>query len=259
MLSAVTHVPSPALQQCELTFLDSESIDLAAALEQHRRYCQMLEGCGVHVVTLEANRELPDSVFVEDPIIVFDEVAVLTSMGVESRRRERATLAEFFKSHRQVVEIDLPARIEGGDVLKIGKHIFVGESPRTNTAGITALRHIIAPHGYTVTPVKVDGCLHLKTGCTALDDSTIILNPEWVDPSAFAGFRRVHTLPEEPFGGNVLRLPCDGGDKLCMNEAFPKTIDLVEALGYEPLATDISEFVKAEAGLTCMSVPFRQT
>lgn len=256
MLSAVTHVPSPALQDCELTFLESEGIDLDQAALQHRRYCEMLEQCGVRVITLEKNRDLPDSVFVEDPIIVFDEVAVLTSMGVESRRKERATLAEFFNRYRRVAEINLPAKIEGGDVLKVGKQIFVGESPRTNLAGIMALKDIIAPYGYTVTPVKVDGCLHLKTGCTALDDSTIILNPDWVDSSVFAEFKCIQALAEEPFGANVLRLTGGSCDRLCMNEAFPKTIELVESLGYEVITTDISEFVKAEAGLTCMSVPF---
>lgn len=256
MLSAVTHLPSPALQDCELTFLESERIDLAKAALQHRHYCEMLEQAGVRVIVLEENRDLPDSVFVEDPIIVFKEVAVLTSMGVESRRKERATLAEYFKSYRPVEEICLPAQIEGGDVLTIGKRVFVGDSPRTNSAGIKALEAIISPYGYSVTPVKVTGCLHLKTGCTALDESTIILNPDWVDGTAFARFKCIPTLAEEPFGANVLRLAGSGGSRLCMNAAFPKTIDLVRSLGYEVMTTDISEFVKAEAGLTCMSVPF---
>ncbi len=256
MLSAVTHVPSPALQDCELTFVESERIDYEQAVLQHRNYCKMLERCGVRVIILEENSVLPDSVFVEDPVIVFDEVAVLTSMGVESRRKERATLKEFFSRHRRVEEINLPARIEGGDVLKIGKRVFVGESPRTNIAGIRALEHIIAGYGYSVTPVKVSGCLHLKTGCTALDESTIIINPAWVDSSAFAEFKHINTLPGEPFGANVLRLSGNGCDTLCMNEAFPQTIDLVGSGGYSLVTTDISEFVKAEAGLTCMSVPF---
>lgn len=253
MLTVVTHKVSPALQECELTFLESEAIDLVKAAEEHRNYCRMLENCGAKVVILDENHLLPDSVFVEDPIIVFDEVAVLTSMGVESRRKERETLEKFFNQYRQVVQINLPAKIEGGDVLKIGKHIYVGQSPRTNKAGIDALSEILVPFGYKVIPVMVTGCLHLKTGCTALDSDTILINPAWVDPAPFSGFTIVETLPEEPFGANVLPI----NSTLCMNAAFPLTADLVRSRGYSVVTTDITEFVKAEAGLTCMSVPFQ--
>jgi len=139
MLTVVTHIPSPALQECELTFVKSEPIDIAKATLEHDNYCRMLEQCGARVVRLKDNILLPDSVFVEDPVIIFDEVAVLTSMGVESRRLELAALEKYFRQFRNVKQITLPARIEGGDVLKIGKCIYVGESARTNTAGINEL------------------------------------------------------------------------------------------------------------------------
>lgn len=252
MLTVVTHLPSPSLQQCELTYLESDSIDIIKATEEHGKYCEMLNRCGANVVVLTDNLSLPDSVFVEDPVIVFDEVAVLTSMGVESRRRESLALETYFRPYRKIKKISLPSRIEGGDVLKIGRRVYVGESVRTNQAGIHALEEIISPYEYETFPVKVTGCLHLKTGCTALDEKTILLNPDWVDKSIFNGFRIIETLPEEPFGANVLQI----NDTLCMNAAFPKTVDLVKSLGYPVVATDISEFMKAEAGLTCMSVPF---
>lgn len=242
MLTVVTHLPSPALQECELTFVESEPIDIGKATEEHVNYCKMLEECGAHVVTLEENLSLPDSVFVEDPIVVFDEVAVLTSMGVKSRRKECATLEKFFRQYRQVKQISLPAKIEGGDVLKIGRRIYVGESPRTNSEGIKALKNIIEPLGYEIIPVRVTGCLHLKTGCTALDDKTILINPGWVDSKSFHGFRIIETLPEEPFGANVLPIH----NTICMNAAFSKTRELVRSLGYMVVSTDISEFVKAE-------------
>lgn len=253
MLKVITHKVSLALQECELTFLESEPIDIVKAAEEHRNYCTMLKKCGAKVITLDENVLLPDSVFVEDPIIVFDEVAVSTSMGVESRRSERETLGKFFTQYRKVVQINLPAKIEGGDVLKVGKQIFVGQSPRTNRAGVDALTEILNPFGYEVIPVKVRGCLHLKTGCTALDSSTILINPAWVDPSPFTGFTIIETLSEEPFGANVLPI----NETLCMNAAFPLTADLVRSRGYTVITTDITEFVKAEAGLTCMSVPFK--
>ncbi len=252
MLIVVTHLPSPALQECELTFVQSEPIDIRNATDQHRNYCKMLESCGAEVITLSENLLLPDSVFVEDPMVVFDEVAILTSMGVESRREESATLEKFFLQYREVKRIRLPAKIEGGDVLKIGRRIYVGESSRTDIEGIKALKNIIEPLGYETIPVRVTGCLHLKTGCTALDDKTILINPEWVDSDSFRGFRIIETLPDEPFGANVLSI----NRTSCMNAAFPKTIELVRSLGYMVVSTDITEFVKAEAGLTCMSIPF---
>jgi dimethylargininase len=252
MLNIVTHMVSPALQECELTFVESEPINIEKATKEHHQYCEMLEECGATVITLEENRALPDSVFVEDPIIVFDEVAVLSSMGVSSRRKELTTLETFFRHYRDVQQISLPARIEGGDVLKIGRRIYVGESARTNSDGIKALSDIIKPLGYEVIPVRVGGCLHLKTGCTALDENTILINPDWIETAPFYGFKIIETLPDEPFGANVLPIH----DTICMNAAFPRTIKMVRGLGYQVRTTDITEFVKAEAGLTCMSIPF---
>ena len=249
---AITHLPSPNLQNCELTFLESEAINMEKANVQHQNYRAMLERCGAKVTVLDDNIALPDSVFVEDPIIVFDEIAVLTSMGVKSRRAESEAMEKVFAPYRQVKRIDLPAKIEGGDVLKVGKKIFVGESSRTNKEGIQALEAIIKPLGYEVIAVKVTGCLHLKTGVTALDDQTVFINPAWVDAKAFQGFSQIETLSNEPFGANVLKI----GDTLCMNEAFPKSITLIKSLGYKVETVNISEFVKAEAGLTCMSVLF---
>jgi len=252
MLSIVTHLPSPSLEQCELTFVNSEKIDIKKAEIQHESYRKMLQSCGANVIIIDENMDLPDSVFVEDPIIVFDEVAILTSMGVASRRKESATMEKVFTKYRNIKRIELPAQIEGGDVLKIGKQIFVGKSARTNAQGIRELREILSPYGYEVIAVKVGGCLHLKTGCTALDEETLLINPEWVDSKIFVGFRQIIVPKEEPFGANILKI----NETICMNEAFPKTIELVKALGYKVKSTDISEFVKAEAGLTCMSVPF---
>ena len=252
MFYAITHLPSPQLQNCELTFLQSEPIDMLKVTAQHTAYCAMLERCGATVVVLDENQDCPDSVFVEDPVIVFDEIAVLTSMGVASRRKESEAMARVFAKYRTVKRIELPAKIEGGDVLKVGKKIFVGLSPRTNKEGIQALESIIKPYGYSVIPVNVTGCLHLKTGCTALDDKTVLINAAWVDANAFEGFTQIAVPEDEPFGANVLKM----GDVLCMNEAFPKSIALVKSLGYNVDSCDITEFVKAEAGLTCMSVPF---
>lgn len=253
MLTIITHLPSPSLEKCELTFLDAKPIDMQKAQKEHLAYCEMLRECGGEIITLKDNIDLPDSVFVEDPIIVFDEVAILTSMGVESRRKESDSMEKIFSKYRKIEHIKLPSQIEGGDVLKIGKNIYVGKSARTNAQGIRDLRDILTPYGYEVTAVKVSGCLHLKTGCTALDENTVLINPDWIDSKVFAGFRQIVVPKDEPFGANILKI----NETICMNEAFPKTIEMVKSLGYTVKTTDITEFVKAEAGLTCMCVPFK--
>lgn len=252
MLEVLTHVPSSNLNNCELTYLDSERIDIKKALIEHNSYCNMIKECGANVNIIEDNIDLADSVFVEDPIIVFDEVAIVTSMGVESRRKESQVLKDYFSKIREIKEIKLPSKIEGGDVLVIDKKVFVGLSPRTNESAIEELKNILKPYGYIVQSVKVDGCLHLKTGCTALDDKTILLNPNWVDVEVFSDYKIINIPSDEPFGANIMKI----NEYICMNEAFPKSIELVKALGYKVKTTDISEFVKAEAGLTCMSVRY---
>lgn len=253
MLKVLTHKPSQNLQDCELTYLNSEQIDYEKALLQHKSYCQMIESCGVEVETIEKNMHLADSVFVEDPIIVFDEVAVLTSMGVESRREESKALEDYFSSRKKIQKIQLPSKIEGGDVLVINKKVYVGLSARTNQEAIDELAKILAPFDYEVISVKVHGCLHLKTGCTALDENTILINKQWVEEEAFSNYKLIEIPEDEPFAANIMKI----NDYICMNENFPKTIELIKSLNYKVKTTDISEFVKAEAGLTCMSVRYK--
>ncbi|MDJ0721407.1 MAG: arginine deiminase family protein [Desulfobacterales bacterium] len=249
---AIVHQPSPCLKDCELTFLPAQGIDLDRAARQHRRYGRMLQRCGLEVIVLNVNADRPDSVFIEDTAIVLDELAIMTSMGASSRRPEIKAVETVLRAYRQTVRITPPATIEGGDVLAMGKVLFVGRSTRTNTEGVTALEALVAPRGYRVRPVAVTGCLHLKTGCSALDDDTVLINPEWVDPAPFAGFERIRVPPREPFGANVLRL----GATICLPTGMPRTREMVMQRGYHTDVTDISEFMKAEAGLTCMSLVF---
>ncbi len=250
MLTALTHLPSPALAECQLTYVQREAIDYERALQQHASYCDLLSRCGARVTTLCVNPTLPDSTFVEDCAIVLDELAIITSMGTAARRTELAGIALEIARWRPTAQITPPAAIEGGDVLRIGRTLYVGLSGRSNAAGIDALRSIVRPYGYRIVPVVVRGCLHLKTACAALDDDTLVLNPTWLDLEPFIGFKRLAVADGEPWGANVLRV----NDTLCMNAAYPDTIAAVQRLGYEVRTVDISEFAKAEGGLTCMSL-----
>ncbi len=255
MLIALTHRPSPSLSECVLTFVEREKIDYARARRQHRQYCDTLRACGARVIVLSANDEFPDGVFVEDAAVVLDEIAVLTSTGNQSRRKELQNLEPQIARYRPLRRIQPPATIEGGDVLRVAKTLYVGLSTRTNSLGLQSLRAFAGPYGYRVVPVAVQGCLHLKTACTALDDETILMNPAWVDASGFEDFRVLSVPPDEPWGANVLRI----GNNLLMHSGFPRSLDMVRGMNFNLTAVDISEFSKAEAGLTCMSLIFDHT
>lgn len=253
-MKALVNQPSAALADAELTFIERDVIDVEKARHEHDAYVAALRAAGVDVEVLEVNRDCPDGVFVEDVAVILDEVAVLTTMGTASRRSEVPAMRAAIARLRPIADMVLPATLEGGDVLRVGRTLFVGRSTRTNDAGIAFLQGVAAPFGYTVVPVTVPGALHLKTGITALDDETCLVNREWVDTAPFGGFRLVDVAPGEPFGANVLRLE----HELIMNAAYPRTAALVADLGYALRIVDIAEFGKAEAGLTCMSLLLRE-
>lgn len=247
---ALTHKPSVELARCELTCIERQPLDFQRAVQQHDRYCDLLREAGATVRTLDVNGDFPDSVFVEDTAVALDEIVVLTTMGSAIRRRELSAMELEIAKDRPVVRMPLPGRLDGGDVLRIGRTFYVGVSSRTDEAGIDAFRQIVREHGHEVVPVAVTGCLHLKTACTALDDVTVLLNPHWVDSEPLRRFNKVAVSTAEPWAANALRLP----RWLCMASAFPRTLECVRGLGHEVREVDISEFSKAEAGLTCMSL-----
>ena len=252
-LVAITHLPSPHIDRCELTHVARVPIDYPRALQQHANYQGMLKRLGVRVITLEMNRALPDSVFVEDTAVVLDEVAVLASMGAESRRAEPAGIAKELRRHREVIPIEWPATLDGGDVFRVGRILFAGVSARTNEAGTRALQEIVRRYGYEVRVVPVHGCLHLKSACTPLPDDSLIVNPDWLDPAALAGFDWVPIAREEPLAADVLSI----GNVVCTASGCERTADLIRGKGFEVEAIDLSEFAKAEGAVTCLSLLFR--
>src|ERR1044071_550756 len=242
MIVALTREPARALDACELTYRGREPIDARVAAAQHRGYCEALEACGARVVTLPAVDELPDSVFVEDTAVVLEEVAVLTRPGVGSRRGEVSLIEPEVARLRPVVRVEPPATLEGGDVLRLGRTLYVGLSPRTKASGADALRRLAAPHGYEVVTVEPHGCLHLKTGCSGLDEETVLVNPDWVDAAGFRGREVVGVGGAEAWAANVLSV----GGPVCISSTFPRTAEMLAALGYEVRAVEVSEFAKAE-------------
>jgi len=212
----------------------------------------VLEGLGLRVERLPADDSLPDCCFVEDAAIVLDEVAVITRMGAPSRRGETDAVAAALARYRPLVRLREPARIDGGDVLVVGRRIFVGLSNRTDSAGLQALAEAVRRHGYEVVSVRMRDCLHLKTAVTAVGPGLLLVNREWVDPAELGGHDAIDVDRGEPFAANVLAI----GTSVVVAEGFPRTAERLSARGLDVHPVDVSEFQKAEGGVTCKSLVF---
>lgn len=252
MLIAITRKVSPNISLCELTHLERQPIDYHNATLQHQEYEEGLERSGCKVFSLPAEPDLPDSVFVEDAAVVFDELAIITLPGADSRKPETATVAEALRPYRKLFFIHEPGMMDGGDVLKVGKQIFVGITPRTNLQGIAQMREILAPYGYSVKGIPVHGCLHLKSAVTQVKEDTLLINPAWVDKSEFGGMNFIDVDPAEPYAGNALFI----GNQVIYPSAYQKTRRRLEAHAIKLLSVNASELAKAEGGVTCCSLVF---
>jgi dimethylargininase len=250
---ALTREPSASMADCELSHIDRRPIDISVARRQHAAYREALREAGADVVVLPALDALPDAAFVEDTAVVLDEIAVVGALGVESRAAETEAIVSELERHRPVRRLTSPgATLEGGDVLRIGRTLYVGRSARTNDVGIESLRGLAEPLGYLVRAVPVEGCLHLKTACTWAGDGSVLLNPAWVDGGVFErdGLRVLAVDPSEPWAANVLLL----GQALVVPAGNPATAGRLTRAGLQPVEVAIGEFQKAEAGLTCLSL-----
>jgi dimethylargininase len=235
-----------------LSFIERKPFDMGKARGQHHAYEELLERLGAKVISLPEEPDLPDSMFVEDPAVVLDEIAVVCSPGTESRRKEVSSIAKALEEYRPLAHIQLPGTLEGGDVLRLGKRVYVGLTARSNPEGIRQFAVILEHYGYEVTAVSVTGCLHLKSAVTALGRNTLLGNRRWFDWNRLSGFEWVDVDPAEPHAGNALAI----GDQVIFPASFRRTAAQIEARGFSLIPLDISELQKAESGLTCSSLLF---
>lgn len=254
MLTAITRAVSSALVHCELSFIDRKPIDLAKARAQHHAYETLLAKCGAKVISLPEEPDLPDSMFVEDPAIVLDEVAIICALGTETRRKEAPSIATALERFRKLAYIKLPGTLEGGDVLRIGKRVYVGVTRRSNPEGIRRLAVIVGAYGYELTAVPVTGCLHLKSAVTFLGKNTVLGNRTWFDWNRLQGFEWIDVHSAEPHAGNALQI----GEMVIFPASFQRTAAQITQKGFKLELLDISELQKAESGLTCSSLLFEQ-
>lgn len=252
MFIAITRDVSRTLANCELSYVGRTEIDLELAARQHRAYQGALQSLGCRVEALPAEHDLPDAVFVEDTVLVFDEIAISTRPGAPSRRAEVVSVARVLQRHRELRTIEAPGTIDGGDVMRIGRTVYVGQAARSNAAAVEQLRALLG-QGYTVHAVPTCECLHLKSAVTQVADDTLLINPAWVDASTFAQFRLIEVDPAEEHAANALRI----GDGIIYPTSFPRTQRKLETCGIALTTVDVSELQKAEGAVTCCSVVFR--
>jgi dimethylargininase len=252
MLIAVTRPVSESLAECALTHLPRLPIDLDRARHQHAAYEEALRSLGARVLRAPAADDLPDAVFIEDTALVLDEVAVITRPGAESRRREPAPVAAILSEFRPLRYIQAPATLDGGDVLRVGRTIYVGLSSRTNQTGVQQLASLVGALGYRVVPVPVTGCLHLKSAVSQVDERLILLNPRWVPAEAFGGLEQLTVAEGEAGAANALRV--DGA--VIYPEHFPSTADRLAGRGLTVVPVPSDELARAEGGVTCCSLLF---
>lgn len=249
---AMTRPISQTFNQCQLTHLDREPIDVALAQRQHAAYEQALAELGCRVQPLPAAPDLPDAVFVEDAALVLPELAVITRPGAETRRAETVSVAEALGQFRRLAAIEPPGTLDGGDILRLGRAIFVGQSSRSNAAAIEQLAALGHPFGYTVRAVPVTGCLHLKSAVTQVGPNTLLINRDWVDDTPFAGFDLVDVAAAEPGAANALWL----GNAVILPAQYRQTRQKLQAYGLNVVPVDVTEIAKAEGGVTCCSLIF---
>ena len=246
--TALVRTPGERLAEGIVTHLQRQSVDVDLARRQHEDYVVALEKNGWTTSVVQPAEDCPDAVFIEDAVIIFDDLAVLARSGAVQRRGERAGAEAAVRSlGLRVAQIEEPGTLDGGDILQVGSTVYVGRGGRTNAAGIRGLRRLLEPLGRTVVPVQLKGVLHLKSAVTALPDGTLIGLPEMLDTAALPTLR---VPPEEP-GAHVVLL---GGGTVLLAASAPVTAVWLDDLGFDVVPVEISEFEKLEGCVTCLSV-----
>ena len=252
MLIAITRAVSPMIVECELTHRARDPIDVAHAEVEHAADEEALRVLGATVVRAPPEPTLPDAVFVEDTALVLDEAAVITRPGASTRRREIESIGTVLSAYKRLLRIEQPGTLDGGDVLLVGRTLYVGLSSRTNREAIGQLQALLTPWDYEVIPVEVSGCLHLKSAVTQVGERLLLINAHYVRPECFASMDTINVAPAEPDGANAMRI----GAAVIYPSHFPETTQRLERAGVRVVPVPGTELAKAEGGVTCCSIVF---
>lgn len=252
-MRALVRRPGPALRPRTSSGPQRPPIDIELARAQHAVYVDTLAELGLQVQELDPLDDAPDACFVGDLAVVLDEVGVMARPALASRRRELAALHSVLGRERQLLRIEEPATLEGGDVLVVDDTLYVGWSSRTNHAGLRALAHLVLPFGYRVKAVEVRGCLHLRSALSRVGPRTLLANPAWFHGGRIAGLEILAVDPSEPFAADALLV----GETLLLAGGSVRTEAALRARGIEPLVLELSELRKADAGPSSLALLVR--
>ena len=250
--NAIVRLPCPEMIQ-GLTSSSLGKPDYDLALDQHARYVEALQSCGLTIKIMEADSRFPDSTFVEDVALCTPVCAIITNPGAPSRKGEtqemEAVLSAFYE---KVESIKSPGTLDAGDVMMVGQHYHIGISERTNTAGADQLIRILEKYGMTGSRVPLKDMLHLKSGLSYLEQNHLLVSGEFTDHPAFQGFQKIVVNSDEAYAANSLWI----NDTVLVPGGFPRTLDLIREAGYRTHVLDVSEFQKLDGGLSCLSLRF---
>ena len=253
---AITRKPCKALIDGITTSMFGEGKpDYDLALAQHDKYCEVLRSLGVDVLELPADERYPDSCFVEDPAVVMEHCAIITNPATDSRNGEREEIVDAIKKYyddSQIFHIEAPGTMEGGDVMQVGNHFFVGQSDRTNAEGARQFNEIVTKFGYTSSTVPVTEGLHLKDFVIYLGNDNMLVSAVMNEAEAFQKYNRFVVDADELYAINSMNI----NDTILVPKGFPKTLKIIEDLGYPTVLVDTSEFGKIDGSLTCLSLRF---
>lgn len=227
--------------------------DFNLARDQHAKYIEALEKCGVEVIVLEADERYPDSIFVEDAAVLIPDCAVITRPGALSRRGEVVKMGEVLSELFPDIETVWPSgTLEGGDVMRVGDHFYIGLSDRTNPEGAEQLIDILQSYNFTGSAIEVGEALHLKTSVSYLENNTLVVGEVFMDLPEFQSFNKLLVPPEESYAANCIWV----NGIVIIAAGFPKTMALIVDAGYPVIEVDVSEFRKLDGGLSCLSLRF---
>jgi len=235
-----------------LTSADLGAPSYPLILKQHQAYLHALAQLGLEIILLDEEPDFPDAYFVEDTAIITPKVAVITRPGAPSRRGEEQTIEPVLRQYRPIVRIEEPGTLDGGDVLMVENHFFIGSSLRTNLAGAAQLAEALNTYGHSAEVVPVDAGLHLKSSVNYLGEDTLLVTEAVADFPGFARYRRIKVHPDEEYAANTLRV----NEGLLTPKGYPRTLDQLARLGVKVIELEVSEVRKMDGGLTCMSLRF---